>query len=61
MAQDNSVADDSRIQIGPDGQGSYRYSIDGVLSVPFYNAASARAAAKMPQRVNKDDLLEPRV
>jgi hypothetical protein len=49
------------IKVGPDGQGSYRYMIDGKLSVQFHNAASAKWASQMPQKINADELLEPRV
>jgi hypothetical protein len=49
------------IKVGPDGMGSYRYMIGKRVSVPFHNAASARWASKMPQRVNADETLEPRV
>jgi len=35
------------IKVGPDGNGSYRFSINGkVGAVPYYNAASARAGAR---------------
>jgi hypothetical protein len=40
------------VKVGPDGFGSYRYSIDGVLSLDqFANAASAREAARQVQTI----------
>jgi hypothetical protein len=34
------------IKVGPDGQGSYRYSVNGAISIErYHNSASARQAA----------------
>jgi hypothetical protein len=50
----------TEIRVGPDGSGSYRYMIDGVLSADkYHNASSAYAAAHKPQVVNDDGLLTP--
>ena len=52
----------SHIEIGPiDGLfgTSYFYKIDGVLSEPYANRASAERAAWQPQRVNSRGRLEP--
>ena len=54
-----STISPDRIKVGPDGKGSYRYSIDGKLSIPYYNAASAKFASQQEQHTNDDDLLEP--
>ena len=38
------------IKVGPDGDGSYRYMVNGRLSLhKYHNAASARRAAQQTQ------------
>ena len=44
------IEDKTKVKVGPDGQGSYRYMIGGVLSADRYaNAQSALYDAHRPQ------------
>jgi hypothetical protein len=47
-------------KVGPDGQGTYRYMVEGLLSADrYHNAESARHDARRPQIVTVDGFLVP--
>lgn len=50
----------SALQVGPDGNGGYRYRIgERVSAYVYHNAASARADGRRPQVVLDDGSLMP--